>query len=140
MMTYPSCWPVPPLVALAVFWLSCADVSAQSLRSLFLEDIHPTLAVQNNGYLKQTAAHSHRVRVDSAVLAQVSGGNDKEVSFRIKFDGEAEHVATVIKLETSDDRYRVYAGTLEDEANSQIIIVTDGKCLAWSVHTVGRGS
>lgn len=139
-MTNRSFWPILPLVALAASWLSCAVVSAQPVRSLFLEAAQPALSIPNSNSLKQSAARNPLARVDPAVLAQLSAGNDHEVSFRIKLNDGTEHIATVRNQETSDERYRVHAGTLQRDPNSPIILVTDAEYLAGSVQVAGRRS
>jgi hypothetical protein len=139
-MRFGSCSLIPPLVALAFSWFSNASVSGQTVRSLFVETAAALVAGQDRGYARETPARGRWARVDPAVLAQLSARLNEEVSFRIRLDGGTEQVATVRKLKTSDDGYRVLAGTLAGEATSQIIFVTDGEYLAGSVHMAGSGS
>jgi hypothetical protein len=133
-------WRAVTFLMLAPLWLPGAAISAQPPPSLFLSEPQPTVLIQQSASSNQRAASSRLARVNPAVLQQLSASNDEEVSFRIRVDSGAEQVATVRKLQTSDDRYRVLGGSFEGEAGSQIIFVTDGEYLAASFQIAGRGS
>src|SRR5438067_1534959 len=138
-MTYPGCWRAVPLLAAVSVCLACAEVSAQSPRSLFLEET-ATAAIQEAPALKRAATSNRLSRVTPEVLRQLNAGDGNEITCRITLDDSAEYLATVRKLETSDEQYRVLAGTLTGNAAGRIILVTDGQQLAGSAEIEGRGS
>lgn len=138
-MTNRSCWPALPLVALAAFWLECAGVSAEPLRSLFLEEAEPALRTPKASSMA-APGYSRLVKVDPTVLALLNAGGNRDVSCRLKLQDGTEHVAVFKTQSTSDGHYRVHTGTLEGLDNSQLVIVTDGNSLAGSVRLPGSGS
>src|SRR5207248_2298693 len=111
-------------VKLPLMWLVCVAVSGHPPPSLFLEDAPPTVSSQNSALSKQPLPRSHQAKLNRAVLQQL--GTDQEVSCRLTISGGEERIATVRKLKTSDERYRVFGGAFDGEAASQVLVVTDG--------------